>query len=83
MITPKFLPVTDTFLNYLLEKATPEEILAFQVSDAEKEYAQELVERKSAGTLTSEEAEDLDRITEFNSLVMVLKAKAIRTIQES
>ena len=83
MVAPKFFSVTDVFLNYLLEKATPEEILGFQVSDEEKEYAQELIERKSAGTLTSEEAVQLDQMTEFNSLVMVLKAKALRATQQS
>ncbi len=83
MVAPKFFSVTDVFLNYLLEKATPEEILGFQVSDEEKEYAQELIERKSAGKLTSEEAVQLDQMTEFNSLVMVLKAKALRATQQS
>ena len=83
MVTLKFLPVTDTFLNYLLEKATPEEILAFQVSDEEKEYAQELIERKSEGILTPEEAQQLNQMTEFNSLVMVLKAKAMKAVKQA
>jgi len=82
MVTLKFLPVTDTFLNFLLEKATPEEILAFQVSEEEKEYAQELIERKSEGILTPEEAEQLDQITEFNSLVMVLKSRAMKAVDQ-
>ena len=83
MATLKFLTVNDKFLEYLLKKATPEEILAFEVSEEEKEYVQDLLERKSAGLLTTEEAEQLDQMTEFNSLVMVLKAKALRTQRQS
>jgi len=83
MATLKFLTVNDKFLDYLLEKATPEEILAFEVSDEEKEYVQDLLERKSAGLITSEETEQLNQMTEFNSLVMVLKSKALRSQRQS
>ena len=82
MTSAPFLSVYDKFLDFLVEKATPEEILSFQVSDEEKEFAQNLVERKSAGLLTSNEESLLEQMAEFDLLVTILKAKAHKAHQK-
>ncbi|MCA0456788.1 MAG: hypothetical protein LCI00_22640 [Chloroflexi bacterium] len=82
-MTTIFLPVYDKLLDFLVEKATPAEILSFQVSDEEKELAQDLVERKSAGLLTSSEEGMLEQMAEFDLLVTILKAKAQKAYQQS
>ncbi|MBA3870557.1 MAG: hypothetical protein H0X30_15550 [Anaerolineae bacterium] len=83
MAATTFLSVYDKFLDFLVEKATPEEILSFQVSDDEKEFAQNLVERKSAGLLTSNEESLLEQMAEFDLLVTILKAKAHKVSRQA
>jgi hypothetical protein len=71
------LPAYDAFLDYLVEKATPQEILAFTVSDEDQERASDLLERQSAGKLNPDERLELDRMAELDRLVSLLKAKAL------
>jgi hypothetical protein len=82
MATSSVLPAFDAFLDYLVEKATPQEILAFSVPPEEQERASKLLERQNAGSLTPVEALELDRMREFDRLVSLLKAKALARMQE-
>jgi len=82
MATSSVLPAFDAFLDYLVEKATPQEILAFSVPPEEQERASQLLERQNAGSLTPVEAIELDRMREFDRLVSLLKAKALARMQE-
>lgn len=75
------LPAFDSFLDYLVEKATPQEILAYSVSPEEQERASELLERQNAGTLTPDEAAELQRMAELDRLVSLLKAKALASLK--
>lgn len=72
--------VYDELVEYLAQKATPEEILAFKVSDAAQERAEELLERNSDGTLTSEEHLELQQMLHFDGLVSILKAAALEKL---
>jgi hypothetical protein len=83
MIPPTTLPVFDKFLDFLVEKASPQEILAFRVSEEEAEHLEELVDRNNAGTISPEETAYLDQAVEFEMLVSVLKAKALKTLKKS
>jgi len=78
-ITPIF-SLYDKFLDYLVEKATPQEILAFQLSEADQEQARLLVERNNAGTLTPEDMAQIQQMLQFERMVSVLKAKALRVL---
>ena len=82
MATSSVLPAFDAFLDYLVEKATPQEILAFSVSPDEQARASELLERQNAGALTPVEAIEFDRMREFDRLMSLLKAKALARMQE-
>ncbi len=71
------LPLYDSFLDFLVEKATPEEILAFRAPESEQEQARQLIERNSAGLLTEPEQQQLEQMLQFERLVTRLKAKAL------
>lgn len=71
----------DDLLDYLVEKATPQEILAFEASEEAKERARELIERNNAGTLTAEERVEIEQILEVERLVTMLKARALAAMK--
>ncbi len=73
--------VYDAFLDYLVEKAAPQEILAFKVPDESESRVSELLERHTAGNLTPEEAVELEYLRRYDSLVSVLKAKAAEALR--
>jgi N-acyl-D-aspartate/D-glutamate deacylase len=75
--------IYDAFLDYLVEKATPQEILAFKVTDDAENRMTELLERQNAGVLTPDEATELEHMRRFDSLVSVLKAKALEAMSHS
>lgn len=75
------LPSYERFTDLLAEKL-PHEILAFRLSEEEQELAQDLVDKNSAGTLTEEEASMLDQMAKLDSLVSLLKVKAMLVLRE-
>lgn len=78
-----FAPIYNDLLDYLIEKATPAEILAFQPSDQAQARAELLLERSSEGTLTPEERAELDQMLQVDRLVSVLKARALAALNRS
>ncbi len=80
MVAAKPIPTRERFFDLVVEKVTPQEIVEFEASDEEKEYVHELFYRQSAGTLTPEEADYLDRVVEFEMMMAVLKAKAFAAL---
>ena len=64
-------------INYLAEKATPEELLAFNLSDDEQERASELLEKNAQNMLTAEEEHKLEQLVYFDHTVSHLKARAL------
>jgi methylase of polypeptide subunit release factors len=77
------LPAYDTFLDYLVEKATPQEILAFAVSEEQQERATELLTRQNEGTINPDEQAEMQRMEEVDRLVSVLKAKAAAAMKRA
>jgi hypothetical protein len=80
MASTTLSPIYDELLEYLIEKATPQEILAFQLSEAGQERARYLTERNKSELLTSAEAIELEQLLEFDQLVSLLKAKALQAL---
>jgi hypothetical protein len=76
-------PVYDDLLDFLIEKATPEQILAFKASGAAEERAEVLLEKNSAGTLTPDETAELQQMLQVDRLVSVLKARALQALKPS
>lgn len=72
----------EELVNYLAERATPEEILAFQISEEAQARAEVLLENNSAGSLTLEERVELEQMVYFDGLVSVLKAAALERLND-
>ena len=79
ILTPSY----HSFLDYLVEKATPQEILAYRASEEEQRRADDLTEKNKNGQLSNDEINELHQMMEVNELVMLLKAKATVAIQSS
>ena len=78
MATTHLPPLYDEFLDFLIEKASPEQILAFKASPEAREQAQLFLERNSAGTLTPDEQQTLEQMAQFERMMALLKAKALK-----
>jgi hypothetical protein len=82
MMTTHVAAVYDYFLSFLVEKATPQEILAFEIPEVERQHAFILFEKQDAGTLTAEEAVELEQMQRIDRLVSALKAKAVASSRQ-
>jgi hypothetical protein len=69
--------VYDEFINYLVEKATPDEILAFQPSPEAISRAESLTEKNKTGQLSQIEQDELEQMLALDNLVSLLKARAL------
>ena len=78
MAQSRLAAVYDELLEFLVEKATPQEILAFHASQTAQQRAEYLTERNQTDTLTPEETQELEEMLAFDLLVMALKAKALK-----
>ena len=76
MATP-LAPAYDYLLSFVVDKATPEQILAFELPDDIRERAIELLDKQDEGTLTPAEAAELEQMQEVDQLVLALKARAL------
>ena len=83
MASSQFLSPYDNLLDYLIEKATPQEILAYQASEIEQERADTLTDKNKTGTLTTEERQELNQMMEVDLLVGLLKARAMSALKKS
>jgi hypothetical protein len=77
------LPTYEEFIDHLIEKATPQEILAFKPSEAAQAHARELLERNQEGSLTAEDQAELEQMLEFEQMMTVLKAKALAALRQN
>jgi hypothetical protein len=75
------IPAHDHFLDYLISKATPQEILAYEIPEAERERTLELLDKQEEGTLTPAEEAELEQIAQMELLLMSLHAKALRALR--
>ncbi|MBN1565071.1 MAG: hypothetical protein JXA10_14600 [Anaerolineae bacterium] len=78
MTTVNLVPLYNDLLDYLVDKATPQEILAFKASPEAQAYAHDLLERQSEGQLSAEEQTHLEQMEQVERLMSVLKAKALK-----
>ena len=74
-------PMLDEFLSFVLERPTPEQIMAYRVSPDVQNRINELLERNSAGTMTDSERRELDEHIRFDRMMSLLKAKALVAIR--
>ncbi|MBL8156193.1 MAG: hypothetical protein JNM70_18585 [Anaerolineae bacterium] len=77
---PYMIQAFDELVDFLIAKINPQDILAFKPSDAAQERAELLLERSNSGTLTPEEAAELQQMLQVDRLVSVLKARALEAV---
>lgn len=70
-------PAYTEFLDYLLTKLSPEDILAYKVSESAQIRADELTEHNKSGTLSANDEAELQQLMELELLFSVLKVRAI------
>jgi uncharacterized protein YciU (UPF0263 family) len=83
MASPALSPVYDYFLTFVVERVTPQEILAFEVPEKERRRAIELLDRQDAGTLSPEEAAELEQMCQVDRLISALKARALAASEQA
>ena len=81
MATQIKVPIYQGLVDYLANLATPEQILAFKISDALQERLEVLFEKNNEGDITPEERKELDEFVEFDQHVMLLKARATAALK--
>lgn len=74
-------PIFQELLDFLVEKASPQELLTFSVSEDAQKRADELTEKNKAGSLTAQEQAELEQMLEFDLFVTALKARAIKALK--
>lgn len=80
MTSTHLSPVYDDFAAYLVEKASPADILAYEIPESAQERARELLERSNAGELTPGEAAEVEQMLQIDRLISVLKARALEAL---
>jgi hypothetical protein len=76
MFTARTPTSYDQLLDKFVHLLSPEEILAFQLTEEEQDRIDDLLERNSEGQLTMEEKAELQQYAEIERTVSLLKAKA-------
>ena len=66
----------DLFLDQVVARMTPDQILAYQLPDDEQEHVDELLDRNNDGELTATEKVELQDLLQFERLMSRLKARA-------
>lgn len=74
--------IYDELIDFLVDKASPEEILAFKPSQRAQTRAADLLDRNNAGVLTPEERLELEQMLYFERRVSLLKAQAAATLKK-
>ncbi len=82
MATAQIPLIYDELLNYLLDRATAQEILAFKPSEQAQERSTDLLDRNNAGTLNAAEQLELEQMLYFDRKISILKAKAAAEIKK-
>jgi hypothetical protein len=75
--------IYDELIDFLVDKASPEEILAFKPSPRAQMRAEVLLDRNNAGVLTPEEQLELEQMLYFERRVALLKAQAAQSMRLS
>jgi hypothetical protein len=73
--------VYDDLLDLLADSAEAERVLAFRLSAVKQARLDALLDKNRDGTLTAEEAAELDAYERFEHLVRLLKARVLQKLE--
>jgi hypothetical protein len=82
MSTPALTPAYDYFLDFVMAKASAQEILALQLPDKARQRAVELLDKQDRDELTPEEELEMEQMAQIERMVMALKARALETLDK-
>lgn len=66
----------DEIVDFIAGGCTPDEVIAFQASDATKARVEDLIDREKRSSLTPEEAAELNQYMELEHIMRLAKARA-------
>lgn len=73
--------VYDDLLDLLADSAEAKRVLAFRLSTVKQVRLDTLLDKNREGTLTAEEAAELDAYERFEHLVRLLKARVLQKLE--
>ena len=79
-----FLPsasIQEEVLDFLMTAPTPQQIIDFHASALAQERLRYLLDANRQGVLSSQERVELDEASQWNHLVVLMKAKAHKVLQ--
>ena len=71
--------VYDTLADLLIQGVNRQEILRFRLGSEPQSRLDELLKKNCSGTITDEEASELETFEQFEHLVRLLKARALQS----
>ncbi|MDX2076465.1 MAG: hypothetical protein SFZ02_08560 [bacterium] len=77
MLNAKLPMIYEDFLDFLLEKLSPEDILSFKASSNAQQRADELTELNKSGQINREERAELEQMIEIDLMLSLLKVRAM------
>lgn len=66
----------DEVVAFFARGPSPDEIAAFQLSAGTVARVRDLLRKNSAGTLTADEADELDQCIQLDRMVMLIRSRA-------
>lgn len=73
-----FPPVYDELVDVLAEDVAPERLLAFRLSPSKQKQLDGLLTKNRDGTISPDEAAELDAYAQFEHVVRMLKARSLK-----
>lgn len=71
--------VYDTLIDLLVQGGNRQEILKFRLGSEPQSRLDELLEKNRSGTITPEEASELETFEHFEHVVRLLKARVLQS----
>ena len=75
--------IQEEVLAFLLAAPTPQQIIDFHASELAQERLRHLLDANREGTLSPDERAELDEASQMNHFIVLLKAKAHKTLQST
>lgn len=72
----------DEIIAFFARAPSREEIVSFRLSDETIVRVRELLQKNSAGTLTADEADELDQCVQLDRMMLLIRSQARQQLKE-
>ena len=83
MSQASLLHAYDEIATFFARGPSPHEIVAFQLSEETTARIRDLLEKNSAGTLTQDEADELEQVGQLNRMLLLIRSRIPRADMHS